>query len=252
MANGVRWVKTLGKIQFGESVVISGPGSQGLCSLAAALHAGAAPVIVLGRDCETERLKLAREFGAHHIVNVDQENPVEAVTRILPEGPDAVIETSGSSEGIRAAIEMVRRTGRIVTIGLSGGVETPINFDTLVWKSISLLSGLGQAGNVADAMKLIDTGKFPFEKDQLTAPTALKIYHRPLRTPRSDRPVLSRRRLFFKLHFIGSTVGDEDFYLLHIYVDADACPIKPEVYRVAKRYRLDVTLVTNAWMLGTE
>lgn len=36
--------------------------------------------------------------------------------------------------------------------------------------------------------------------------------------------------------------------LLHIYVDADACPVKNEVYRVAKRYQLNVTLVANAWM----
>jgi uncharacterized protein YaiI (UPF0178 family) len=36
--------------------------------------------------------------------------------------------------------------------------------------------------------------------------------------------------------------------MLHIYVDADACPVKQEVYRVAKRYQLDVTLVANAWM----
>jgi len=36
--------------------------------------------------------------------------------------------------------------------------------------------------------------------------------------------------------------------LLHIFVDADACPVKQEVYRVASRYCLDVTLVTNSWM----
>ena len=36
--------------------------------------------------------------------------------------------------------------------------------------------------------------------------------------------------------------------MLHIYVDADACPVKQEVYRVAKRYRLDDTLVANSWM----
>jgi hypothetical protein len=36
--------------------------------------------------------------------------------------------------------------------------------------------------------------------------------------------------------------------LLHILIDADACPVKQEVYRVASRYRLDVTLVANAWM----
>jgi len=36
--------------------------------------------------------------------------------------------------------------------------------------------------------------------------------------------------------------------LLHIYVDADACPVKQEIYRVAKRCGLDVTLVANSWM----
>lgn len=34
--------------------------------------------------------------------------------------------------------------------------------------------------------------------------------------------------------------------MLHIYVDADACPVKEEVYRVARRYALEVTLVANA------
>jgi uncharacterized protein YaiI (UPF0178 family) len=36
--------------------------------------------------------------------------------------------------------------------------------------------------------------------------------------------------------------------LLHIIVDADACPVKKEIYRVAGRYQLNVTLVANAWM----
>ncbi len=36
--------------------------------------------------------------------------------------------------------------------------------------------------------------------------------------------------------------------MLHIFVDADACPVKQEVYRVAGRYSLDTTMVTNSWM----
>jgi hypothetical protein len=36
--------------------------------------------------------------------------------------------------------------------------------------------------------------------------------------------------------------------LLDIFVDADACPVKQEVYRVAERYSLGVTLVSGAWM----
>ncbi len=42
--------------------------------------------------------------------------------------------------------------------------------------------------------------------------------------------------------------GGEDAPLLDIYVDADACPMKEETYRVAKRYDLKVYLVSNSWM----
>ena len=33
-----------------------------------------------------------------------------------------------------------------------------------------------------------------------------------------------------------------------IYVDADACPVKDEIYRVAGRYRLKVWVVANGWL----
>jgi len=40
----------------------------------------------------------------------------------------------------------------------------------------------------------------------------------------------------------------EEPRLLHIYVDADACPVKQEIFQVAKRCGLEVTLVANSWM----
>ena len=36
--------------------------------------------------------------------------------------------------------------------------------------------------------------------------------------------------------------------MLHVFVDADACPVKHEVLRVAERHGLDVTLVAHSWM----
>ncbi len=36
--------------------------------------------------------------------------------------------------------------------------------------------------------------------------------------------------------------------MLDVFIDADACPVKAEVYRVAQRYGLNVTLVANSWM----
>src|SRR5229473_3019039 len=33
-----------------------------------------------------------------------------------------------------------------------------------------------------------------------------------------------------------------------LFIDADACPVKDEVYRVAERYRLEVFVVSNSWI----
>jgi uncharacterized protein len=33
-----------------------------------------------------------------------------------------------------------------------------------------------------------------------------------------------------------------------VYIDADACPVKDEVYKVAQRYGVNVVLVSNQWL----
>jgi len=35
---------------------------------------------------------------------------------------------------------------------------------------------------------------------------------------------------------------------VHIYVDADACPVKDEALKVAERHGIAITYVSNAWM----
>mgnify|MGYP001617950579 CR=1 FL=1 len=35
--------------------------------------------------------------------------------------------------------------------------------------------------------------------------------------------------------------------MLNLYVDFDGCPVKQEIFRVAERYGLQVTLVANSW-----
>jgi len=50
----------------------------------------------------------------------------------------------------------------------------------------------------------------------------------------------------------GSIILRKGELVLHIFVDADACPVKDEVYRVAARYDLGVTLVAGSWMRTPE
>jgi hypothetical protein len=41
-------------------------------------------------------------------------------------------------------------------------------------------------------------------------------------------------------------------FLLDVFVDADGCPVKEEIYRVARRYGLKVTLVSNSRMAAPQ
>jgi alcohol dehydrogenase len=164
VGNAVRWIKTLAQISFGQSLVISGVGSQGLCTLAMAREAGVGPVVMLGLSSDQARFGLAREFGVDHVVEVDREDPLQAVPDLIGALPDVVIETSGAPAAIQTAIRLVRRSGRVVSIGLSGGKQTSLAFDDLVWRDITLVCGKGQAGNVTDAVRLINSGKYAFEK----------------------------------------------------------------------------------------
>src|SRR5207245_163309 len=70
----------LGGLVAGESIVVTGPGPIGLLGVAVAKALGAGPVILTGtRD---NRLKIGRELGAGHVVNVTKENAVDAVRRL--------------------------------------------------------------------------------------------------------------------------------------------------------------------------
>ncbi|MGA2394206.1 MAG: alcohol dehydrogenase catalytic domain-containing protein, partial [Candidatus Lustribacter sp.] len=86
LANGIRWTHLEGGVGIGSTVVIQGPGGQGLACTIAAKEAGAAQIIVTGRARDAARLALAREFGAHHTVDVDEVGDVVAHVRELTGG----------------------------------------------------------------------------------------------------------------------------------------------------------------------
>jgi L-iditol 2-dehydrogenase len=102
----------LGGLVAGEGVAVLGPGPIGLLGVAVAKALGATPVILTGtRD---NRLKIGLGLGADHVINVRNENAVEAVRRITGgHGVDYVLECSGAPEAINEAARMVNRGGRI-------------------------------------------------------------------------------------------------------------------------------------------
>src|SRR5271168_4199192 len=102
----------MGGIIAGEAVVVVGPGPIGLMGVGVAKALGAQPVILTGtRD---SRLDMGQKLGADHVVNVNREDPVDAVMRITGgKGVGYVLECSGAANALNEAGRMVNRGGRI-------------------------------------------------------------------------------------------------------------------------------------------
>jgi L-iditol 2-dehydrogenase len=102
----------LGGLVAGEGVAVLGPGPIGLLGVAVAKALGASPVVLTGtRD---NRLRIGRALGADHVINVRNEDAVEAVRRITGgKGLDYVLECSGAPDAVNQAVRMLNRGGRL-------------------------------------------------------------------------------------------------------------------------------------------
>jgi threonine dehydrogenase-like Zn-dependent dehydrogenase len=165
LGNGVRWVRTKAQVKFGEAVAVLGVGAQGLATIIAAREAGADPVIVIGREANPLKWELAREFGAHHLVDLDQADPLEQV-RALTGGrlADVVVECTGAAAMMQLGLELARPMGRYILIGTCGFDRRALVTDLVVFKELQIFGGLGQSWDTEPAVRLINQRKYPIEK----------------------------------------------------------------------------------------
>jgi alcohol dehydrogenase len=167
MANGFQWAVRRGGLKMGDYVLIQGPGQQGIACTFAAHSTGAARIFVTGIGRDAERLAMAQRFGAHRIINVEEENVLDVI-RKETEGAmaDVVVDVSGNPEAIKTSVECVREQGTMVLAGLTGDTTiTPMLMDKFVRKEIRL-QGTFTADNDATeiAMRVIESTKFPVQE----------------------------------------------------------------------------------------
>ncbi len=131
-------VEKTSPIKPGEMVVIQGVGAIGMNALQIARLRGAGTLIALGTNIDKHRLEIAAELGAHHTINVQEQDPV-AFVRSLGDGfgADLVVDATGDSKTLKQAMEMVRPNGRITEIGW-GRQPLDFNLDPLVAKAATL------------------------------------------------------------------------------------------------------------------
>jgi alcohol dehydrogenase/L-iditol 2-dehydrogenase len=147
-------------IKPGDVVVIQGPGPIGIMALQVARLNGAGTLVVLGTDADTERLAVAAELGAHHTVNIQQEDPLELI-RSLSDGfgADLVVDCSGVSRALQQSLELVRPNGRITKIGW-GPQPLDFSLDPLVGKAVTLQGSFSHTYATWErVLRLLSTGQ---------------------------------------------------------------------------------------------
>lgn len=109
----------LGEVKYGQKVVILGAGGLGVCATAVAHEFGAE---VYCAEMAPGRLAKAKEFGAHHTIDLTQAGDgAERVDLIRDTvggpGPDVVIDLTGVPDAFSEAVRATRNTGVMISIG---------------------------------------------------------------------------------------------------------------------------------------
>ncbi|VXB03846.1 Dehydrogenase [Arthrobacter sp. 9AX] len=134
-ANAVDWVINIGGATTGSRVAIIGPGYHGIAAVAAARAAGAAEIVVLGRNSRTsrDRLEIAEAMGASIVVNDDAASTSAALGgNGEASGFDVIVDTVGLGGPALQATEHLRKLGRLVLAGLGDTPVAEVNLKTLV------------------------------------------------------------------------------------------------------------------------
>lgn len=120
----------------GETLAVIGAGPVGICAIGAALALGADRVVALDR--EPDRLALAEAAGAVAI-DVTARNPQMALSRLTDDrGADAVIDAVGHPSAFASAIDVVRRGGRVVVLGMYTGEVTDVALGVYWARSLTI------------------------------------------------------------------------------------------------------------------
>jgi threonine dehydrogenase-like Zn-dependent dehydrogenase len=116
-------------LQGGETIAIFGQGPVGLSATQLAAAMGGR---VIALDVSPERRELAREFGAHEVIDARANNPVEAIRELTHgEGAHKTLDTSGASEARAAAVRATRSWGTACYVGERGQVTLDVSPDLL-------------------------------------------------------------------------------------------------------------------------
>ena len=145
-------------IKPGDIAVVVGCGTVGLLTLQTLMAAGA---IVIAVDIKQKKLNLAKKFGATNIFKVEKNisslyKQILSITNNI--GPDYVFETAGAEESPELSVNIARRGGTIILVGIYS--QKPVfDFNQIVSLEKKVIGSVAAENNdMKHAVNLVSKG----------------------------------------------------------------------------------------------
>ncbi len=151
------------KPQYGDAAVVLGAGSIGLMTVLALQENGIRDITVV--DLVKTRLDKARELGATNVINGTETDTVQEVLRLTGgKGSPLVFETAGSKFTQAQSIQLMKKGGTIVMVGMSSAESIALDINTLLRKEGDLLTVFRFTTELMTAAELVGKHGTQLEK----------------------------------------------------------------------------------------
>ena len=146
-------VLRIGGVDASSTVVISGGGTIGLVSAAAAIGMGARVIVV---DPIPLRREIAMKLGADATVDPTDGDPSEAIAEMTKGGADLVVEAAGHSSSLARVFDYARPEGAVSMVGINIGQKFPVELGKIQIKDLTVRGCIGSPGVWPAAIRFLE------------------------------------------------------------------------------------------------
>ena len=147
-------IRNIGGTDASQTVAISGGGTIGLVTAAAAIGMRARVIVI---DPIAHRREAALKLGAVAAIDPLAEDPVERVEELTGGArADLVVEASGHDSSLGSVFDLARQDGRVAMVGINIGRRIPAHLGNIQMRNLTVKGSIGSPGVWPAAIQFLE------------------------------------------------------------------------------------------------
>jgi len=138
-----------------DNLIVVGAGGLGLMAIQLAKSITGAKIIAM--DLDDNKLDVAKKNGADSAINSKKEDPLKVIMELTDKmGADAIIDFVNASKTVETDMQLLRRRGKLVLVGLFGG-ELKLNLVSMPTRAYKIIGSY--TGSISEMVELVSLAK---------------------------------------------------------------------------------------------